>query len=158
MQATQELDKAQEKKTPARFQTTDMADKGMWMADRICAKWPNSNKRYVLSWISSATAQNDFYFVHTKNAVVLAQHFKEGFSHTPTVKLWFAMLRDPKDVDQINDGADLIQSVARWASDIGADRIIDLNKFSEVPDAVIKTALGDVETEKAMSFKIPSKK
>lgn len=146
-----------EKQTPARFQTPDLADKGMWMAERICVKWPNMQKRYILSWLGGVTAQNDYYFVHTKNAVVLAQSFKEGFSHTPTVRVWFVLLRDPKDIEQINDGSDLLESVARWAKDIGADRIIELNKFSEVPDPIIKRVLGDVETEKTLSFVLPKK-
>ena len=128
--------------TPQRFQTTDLSDKGLWMAKRIIERWPHLQTRFVLSWLGGTTAQNEYWFVHTKNAVLLAQRFIEELNQHPSVRIWFVFARDKENTDHITECADLYSAAVRWAIEIGAMRVVNLDKFTDVKTPLIKQELG----------------
>lgn len=128
--------------TVNRFGTPDLNDKGLWMTRRIRERQPHLQDRFILGWLGGLTAKNENYFVHTKNAVALAEKITEGLNPTPSVKVWFVLAKDPKDKDQVNEAADLYESIMRWATDIGALRVIDLDRFTDVSKPLIQDRLG----------------
>lgn len=128
--------------TPTRFGTPDLVDKGIWIARRVRDKYPHLQDRWIVNWLGGLTAMNEYYFIHTRNAVLLAQRITEDLNPLPSVKVWFALCRDPKDKDQIADCCDLYRAAAKWASDIGALRMIDIDVLTDVPRPDIQQALG----------------
>jgi len=133
---------AHEAQTVNRFGTPDLNDKGIWMTRRIREKYGHLQDRFIVGWLGGLTAKNENYFVHTKNAVALAEKVTEGLNPIPSVKVWFVLAKDPKNSEHIEDAADLYQAIAKWASDMGALRVIDLDKFTDVPKPLIQRRLG----------------
>lgn len=136
------MDAPHETQTVARFGTPDLNDKGLWMTHRIREKFPHLQDRFILSWLGGATAQNSTYFVHTKNAVAMAERVTESLNAQPSVKVWFVMAKDPKVKEHLDEAADLYNAIAAWAANIGALRLFDLDRFSDVPKPLIQDRLG----------------
>lgn len=128
--------------TVNRFQMPDMNDKGIWMTQKFRAKWPERQDRFFVSWLGGLMGSNEYYFIHTKNAVALAARIQEGLSSTPSVRVWFVLAKDVQNKDHLEEAADLYEAIAQWSSNIGASRIIDLDKFTDVPKPMIQDRLG----------------
>lgn len=128
--------------TVARFGTPDLNDKGIWMTKRLRGHWAHLQDRFIISWLGGLTSKNENYFVHTKNAVALAERITEDMGPNPSVKIWFILAKDPKDKDHISEAADLYLAVAKWAVGQGAARVIDLDKLTDVPKPMIQQRLG----------------
>lgn len=142
----------------SRFGTPDLSDKGIWMTKRIRAQFPHLQDRYILSWLGTKMPDNSCLFVHTKNAVVMAEKIVEDLNQQPSVKVWFVLARDKDNKDHIEEAADLYEAVSSWAADIGAFRIIDIDKFTDVPKPIIQTRLGGRLLIEEIMFARPTKK
>lgn len=126
----------------ARFGTPDLADKGIWMARRIREKYPHRQDRWIVGWLGGRTSLNDYFFVTTKNAVLMAQLFYGELDGEPSVRILFVLVKDPKDKDHLAEGAFLYAETVKWASNLGATKVIDLDLFSDVPKPFIQGAIG----------------
>lgn len=128
--------------TPARFGTPDLADKGMWMRARLKAKYGHLSDQWIMNWFAGAMSANTFYFVHTKNAVILAEAFSYRLNPQQDVRLWFAFARDPKDADHLADLSDLYDALMKWAANRGAEKVYDLAEMTDLPKPDIQKVLG----------------
>lgn len=136
------MESVREVMTPNRFGTPDLHDKGRWMTKRIQEKYGHLNDQFIFNWLGGLTSRNEFYFVHTKTAVLLAERFIEALNPLPSVRVWFVLLADPKDKFQQEEGADICAAMAEWAERQGAIRIIDLDRLCDVPRPMLQEALG----------------
>jgi len=141
-EAAQLMDDTPEILTPARFGTPDLADKGIYVKNRLREKYPHLSDRFLLGWLGGLTGKNEYFFIHTKNAALLAERGSDVLSPAPTVRLIFNLARNPKDKDHIEEAANLYEHLMRWAFDVGALKVIDLDRLSDVPKPAIQARLG----------------
>ena len=126
----------------------DLMEKGQWLCKRLKERWPHLQNGSLLGWLINCCDSNEYLFIRTDKAFLLAQMQKEFVEPYPWVKELFVLAETsdakwPKDSDgetfqsqenasAVHQAAVLYEDLLRWAEKIGANEII-VDKFSDVP-------------------------
>lgn len=126
----------------------DLMDKGPWLCKRLKQHWPHLQDRQILGWLQTCCDTNEYLFIRTEKAFLLAQLYKEFVEPYPWVKEMFCLAETmegnpPKGSDAetyqkeqnaiaIHQAALLYEDLLRWTQAIGGNEII-VDKFSDVP-------------------------
>jgi hypothetical protein len=121
-----------------RFYLPDLQTKGTWLLGRLKEFYKNSSEIELLSWLRGVMTSDQFLFVHTENAIGLAQITREALSAKPKVKELFVLCASEDDYEQ---GAYLYSVLRDWAAAVGASEFI-VETFTDVPRDMIKLRAG----------------
>jgi hypothetical protein len=135
-----------------RFFLPDFQAKGGWLLRRLAEKYKNSSEHELASWIRSVTTSDQFLFVHTENAVALAQITREALSAKPRVKELFVLCANEENPEDYEEGAYLYTVMRDWAFSIGAYELI-VETFSDVPRDMVKQAVRPAQPNGDWMFK-----
>lgn len=126
----------------------DLMDKGAFLCARLREKYPHMQERNIHGWLTACCGNNEYFFVRSDHAFLLAVRTRDFLDLRPTVREVFdlAELRD----DKVTKGSDaethqhqqnavarleaaaLYGELLRWCQAIGAGELI-VDKFSDVP-------------------------
>ena|ERR1700722_11388349 len=126
----------------------DLVDNGAYLCKRIKEHWPQLQDRQILGWLQGCANSNEYLFIRTEKAWLLAQVQREFTEPYPWCKeiFCFAVTDDgnydkgsegekyQKDLnaDAIMQAASLYEDLIRWAQKICANEII-VDKYTDVP-------------------------
>jgi len=103
--------------TERRFHLPDLNEKGQWLIGRLQERYPSSEGELV-NWLRGliVVGSNDYLFVRTDHAFMLAQVTKEPLVKLPIVVEQFVLCEN----DHEDEGAYLYTVMAQWARGMGA--------------------------------------
>jgi hypothetical protein len=126
----------------------DLMDKGVWLCKRIKENWPHLQDRQMMGWLMTCCDSNEYLFIRTDKAFLLAQMYREFVEPYPWVKELFVLAeldygnyqkdsdgeayQNQENARAIHQAATLYEDLLRWAQTIGANEII-VDKFTDVP-------------------------
>jgi len=126
----------------------DLQDKAPLLITRLRERYPHLQERQTHGWLQTCCGANEFYFVRSDRAYLLAHRSQEFLDPRPIVREIFAIgeLRTDKvkpgsDAEKfqseqnaiaVNEVAELYAGLLRWCQSIGAGEVI-IDKMSDVP-------------------------
>jgi len=127
----------------------DINEMGAFLCKRIKERWVHLQDRQILGWLITCAESNEYFFVRTDRAFLLAQSNRDFLEQYPWVKevFCFAYYDDVKfDGDgkeaeayrkeikesAVFQAASLYEDLIRWAQKICANEII-VDRFTDVP-------------------------
>jgi hypothetical protein len=130
----------------------DLVDYGAFLCKRMKEHWPHLQDRQILGFLqgcSDGPSSNEYLFIRTERAFLLAQSFQEFLEPYPWIKEIFCFAyyddaRYPAEGDSVEkyqrevkdsavlQAASLYEDLVRWAQKIGANEII-VDKYTDVP-------------------------
>lgn len=126
----------------------DLMDKGPWLCKRLKEHWPHLQDRQILGWLQLCCDSNEYLFIRTDKAFLLAQMYREFVEPYPWVKEMFCLAemvegnpakgsdaeswQNEQNASALHQAAILYEDLLRWAQTIGANEII-IDKFTDVP-------------------------
>ena len=126
----------------------DLIDKGPWLVKRIGEVWPHLDQRQIMTKLISCCDQNEYLFVRTENAFLLARMVWGFFEMRPDVQEIFCLAettndkhkegsdawvyQDQRNKRAIHQAALLYEDLLRFAQTQGAKEIM-IDKYSDVP-------------------------
>lgn len=124
-----------------------LTDMGAWLCKRVREHWPQLQDRQILGWLIGCAESNEFLFIRTEKAFLLAQVQREFVEPYPWVKEIFCLcytdggkyekgseaeqFQKDGNADAIAQGASLYDDLIRWAQKICANEII-VDKYTDV--------------------------
>lgn len=117
----------------------DLMDKGQWLCGRLRVEWPHLQPAHILGWLTTCCDANEYFFVRTDKAFMLAQMHRNFYDAHPLVKEIFCFAetdngnpqtKDAKAHQALENGsairqaASLYEDLLRWCQKMGADKII----------------------------------
>lgn len=126
----------------------DLMDKGAYLCLRLRERYPNKQERELYGWLQSCCGNNEYFFVRSDHAYLLAHRSHDFLDHRPTTREIFALaelrtekpakgsdaekFQDEQNALAVREAAALYDSLLRWCSAIGAGELV-IDKFSDVP-------------------------
>lgn len=150
--------------TPRRFGLPDMQDKGKWLIPRLQDqdKFRHLQATQINTWLRSmAGGTPTALFIHTANAILLAEVVNEAMQPKPLVIERFVVMEgsdnpDPKerkqeDADRLQQVAALYTALKEWAFNLGAAEV-QIGEYTDMDDDQLEKLFGKKNIAKRTSL------
>lgn len=126
-------------------QQMDLERMRVWLMPRLQPAYPTFTDTQIANFLRSCIPSNDWLFICTENAVLLAQAVQ------PSMRLLrvdeeFCLCRTEECVDE---AADLYRPLMRWAVSKGASKVI-IDQLTDVTQGQIRYRIGDLKTKRVV--------
>jgi hypothetical protein len=139
----------------------DLMDKAPYLCRRLREHYPHKQERELYGWLTTCCDTNEFFFVRSDRAFILAHMTMDFLELRPNVREIFALgdidtgkhakgsdaekYQAEQNAIAIYEAAYLYGDLIRWCQKIGANELM-VDKFSDVP-------LGDKGTSDAATLR-----
>lgn len=106
--------------TVRRFGLADLQTHGLWLYEKLQARFPHVAQQHLTAWIRGAIETNQFFFVCTDKAVGMAQSNHRPLEPTAFVDVVFVESLD--DADRSHEPA-IYGEMTRWGKGMGASEL-----------------------------------
>jgi hypothetical protein len=131
-----------------RMTNPDLMDKAPYLTKRLRETYSHMQERQIYGWLQTCCGYNEFYFVRSDKAFILAQQLRDFLDNRPTVKEIFvfaeltkdnhpegsdaAKYQEEQNAIALFEAASLYEGVIRWGLSIGAQEL-RLSHCCDVP-------------------------
>lgn len=131
-----------------RFYLPDISDKGLWLVERLRARYPHLQDNNIVGWLRGAIDSNEYLFIRTEHAFAMAQMMRETLSPHPIVFERFMLHEEGTTKEEtalyLAEAKYLYGEMMKWAANVGAREVV-VEQWTDVKTEDIKDAVAMVK-------------
>lgn len=134
-----------------RFELPDIDKHAAWFIPRLLKSYPHLTERSVRSWLLNILNSNEMLFLYMDHGIALAQAVQYGLRPEPLVEEQFVWVENPKDAEQVADGAHFYSHFYQWAQRKDLS-ILVVEENSDIPHEMVREKLDKRLFERKLIF------